>query len=76
MEEPEDMKELRGSTASWKEQHCQKARPPGAPGNWNTNQRIHMERLVVLAAYVTEDGLVGHLCEKRPSGVRVFDAPV
>ena len=28
------------------------------------------------AAYVAEDGLVGHQWEERPLGLRVFDAPV
>ena len=31
---------------------------------------------MALAAYVAEDGLVGLLWEKRPLGLRVFDAPV
>jgi hypothetical protein len=48
--------------------------PPGSPGNWTTNQRIHMEQPVALAIYVAEDGLVSHQCEERPLGLRVFDA--
>ena len=30
----------------------------------------------IQAAYVAEDGLVGHQWEERPLGLRVFDAPV
>jgi hypothetical protein len=58
------------------EQHCQPARLPGVPGDWNSNQRIHMEGHVVLAAYKAEDGLVWHQWEEWPLGLRVFDAPV
>ena len=39
-----------------------------APGDWTTNQRVHMEGPMALATYVGEDGLVGYLC--------VFNAPV
>ena len=28
------------------------------------------------AAYVVEDGLIGHQWEEQPLGLRVFDAPV
>ena len=31
---------------------------------------------LALATYVAEDGLVGHLWEERPLGLRVFDVPV
>ena len=31
---------------------------------------------MALATYVAEDGLVGHQGEERPSGLRVFNAPV
>ena len=54
----------------------EKARPPGAPGDWTTNQRIHMEGPMVLPTYVVEDGLVGHQLEEWPSGLRVFNAPL
>jgi hypothetical protein len=37
------LKELRGFAAPWREQQCQQARSPGAPGGWTINQRIHME---------------------------------
>jgi hypothetical protein len=47
-----------------------------APGDWTTNQRIHMEQPMVLAAYVAEDGLVAHQWEERPLSLRVFDTPV
>jgi hypothetical protein len=77
MEELEKgLKELRVFTSPWREQQCQQARHPGAPGDWTTNQRIHMEPLMALATYVAEDGLFGHQWEERPSGLRVFDAPV
>jgi hypothetical protein len=33
---------------------------PRAPGDWTTNQKIHMEELMVLAAYVAEEALVEH----------------
>jgi hypothetical protein len=35
-----------------------------------------MEGSIALAVYVAEDGLVGHQWEERPSGLRVFNAPV
>ena len=47
-----------------------------APGDWTTNQRVHMERSMALATYVAQDGLVGHQREERPLGLIVFDAPV
>ena len=49
---------------------------PRAPGDWTTNQRIHMERPMALATYVAEGGLVGHQWEELPLGLRGFDAPV
>ena len=70
------LKELRTFTAPWREQQCQQARSSRAPGDWATNQRIHMGGPMVLVTYVAEDGLVGHQWEKRPSGLRVFNAPV
>ena len=77
MEELEKgLKELRGFAAPWREQQCQQARPPGAPGDWTTNQRLHMVQPMALATYVAEDGLVGHQCEERPLGLRVFNSPV
>jgi hypothetical protein len=64
MEELEKgLKELGGGgrvAASWREQQCQQARPPGAPRDWTTNQRIHTEGLMVLATHVAENVLVGH----------------
>ena len=50
--------------------------PPRAPGVWTTNQRVHMEGPMALDTYVTENGLVRHQWEKKPLGLRVFDAPV
>jgi hypothetical protein len=77
MEELEkEMKELRRFAAQGKEEQCQQARPPGAPGDWATNQRIHMEGTMALATYVAEDGLVKHHWEEWPLGLRVFDSPV
>ena len=35
-------------------------------GSKTTNQRAHMKGSMVLAAYVAEDGLVGHPWEERP----------
>ena len=76
MEELEKgLKELRGFAAPWREQQCQLA-TPRAPRDWTTNQRIHMEGPMALAAYVAEDGLVGYQWEERPLGLRVFDVPV
>jgi hypothetical protein len=77
MEEMEKgLKELRGvqcspmegATVSTGQTHSE---PPGT-----TNQRTHMEGPMVLDTYVAEDGLVGHQWEERPSGLRVFNAPV
>ena len=72
------LKELRGFAALQREQQWQQARPPSprAPGDWTTNQRVHREGPMVLAAYVAEDGLVGHQWEERPLDLRVFNAPV
>jgi hypothetical protein len=70
------VKELRGFAAPWREQQCQQARTPGAPRDWTINQRIHMKGPMVLAAYVAEDGLVGHQREESSLGLRVFDVPV
>ena len=70
------LKELRGSAGPWREQQGQQARLPGGPGHWTTNQRVHMERPMALAEYVTEDGLVGHQWDERPLGLRMFNTPV
>jgi hypothetical protein len=44
MEELEKgLKKLRGFSAPWREQQCREAKTPGAPGDWTTNQRIHMK---------------------------------
>ena len=50
--------------------------PPGAPREWTTNQRIHMEEPMVLVTYEVEDGLVGHHWEERSLGLRVFIVPM
>jgi hypothetical protein len=39
---------------------------PELPGTKFTNQRVHIEGLMAPAAYVAEDGLVGHQWEERP----------
>ena len=39
---------------------------PRAPGDWTTNQRIHIEGPMALAAYEAENGLVRHQWEERP----------
>jgi hypothetical protein len=40
--------------------------PPRAPRDYTTNQGVHMDGPIAAAAYVTEDGLVGHQWEERP----------
>jgi hypothetical protein len=77
MEELENgLKELRKFAVPWGEQRCQLARPSGAPTDWTVNQRVHMEGAMALATYVAKVGLVGHQCEERPFGLKVFDASV
>jgi hypothetical protein len=49
---------------------------PRVPVDWDTNQRVHMEGPMALAAKVAENGLVGTQLEERPLGLRVFNAPV
>jgi hypothetical protein len=40
------------------------------PYRWNNNMNYPVPpELVSLAAYVAEDGLVGHLWEERPLGI-------
>jgi hypothetical protein len=73
MEELErDWRNWGGIEAPLGEQQCQLARPSGAPGDWTTNQRIHVEGPVSLAKYVAEDGLVGHQWEEWPLGLRAW----
>ena len=60
---------IRGATVST-------GKSPGAPGDWTTNQRVHMEGPMALATYVAKDGLVGHQWEQWPLNLRGFDAPV
>ena len=71
-----ELKELRRVVALWGKQQCQPARPLGAPADWTTNQRIHMEGPRAPAAYVAENGLVGHQWEEQPLGLKEFNAPV
>jgi hypothetical protein len=54
------LKKLRGFAAPWREQQSQPARTPRVLRDWTTNQRVHMEEPITLAAYVVEDDLVGH----------------
>ena len=69
------MKELRGPTAP-----CvggatvSTIQTPEARGDWTTHQRVHIERLMALAVYVAEDGLVGHQWEERCLILWGFDA--
>ena len=75
MEELEKgLKELKVFAALWVGATVSTGQTLGAPGDWTTNQRIHMEGPMVLATYVAEDGLVGHQWEKRLLGLRGFHA--
>jgi hypothetical protein len=49
---------------------------PRAPGDWTTNQKVHMEEPMTPAMYVAENDLVGHKDEEQPLDLRGFDAPV
>ena len=49
---------------------------PELAGDWTTNQRVHMEGPMAQAAYVAEDGLVGHQWEEQSLRLRVFHAAV
>jgi hypothetical protein len=60
----------------WGKQQCQQARPPGAPGDWTTNQIVQRERLMAPAAYVAEAGLFGQQWEDSALGLSVFNVPV
>jgi hypothetical protein len=72
------LKELRWfvATATGWEQQCQLAIPPGAPRDWTTNRKVHMEGPVALATYMADDGLVGHQWEEQPLVLWGCDAPV
>jgi hypothetical protein len=62
------MKELKGFANPQEEQQYQPTRPPPPQisQGLNNNQRLHMEGHMAPAAYVTEDGLVGHQWEEMP----------
>ena len=76
MEELEKgLKELRWFAALWKEQ-VSTSQTLRALRDWTTNQRVHMEGPMAPAAYVAEDGLVGHHWEEMALGLRVFNAPM
>jgi hypothetical protein len=71
--EPKKLKELEaliGGTTIWTNQY------PQSSQDSTTNQRVHMEGLMAPAAYIAEDGLVGHQWEERPLVLRRLDAPV
>jgi hypothetical protein len=70
------LKELRGFAEPWREQLCQQARPPEAPRDLITSQRICMESPIALATYVAEDSRVGRQWEERSLDLRVFNAPM
>jgi hypothetical protein len=48
------------------EQQGQPARLPESPGDWTTNQRLHMQGPMALVTYLAEDCLVGHQWEEQP----------
>ena len=48
---------------------------PGAPRDWTTNQRVHMEGSMAPVTYVAEDGLVWHQWEGRPLLLWRLNAP-
>jgi hypothetical protein len=70
------LKDLRGFTSLKWEQECQQARPPRAPRECITIQRVYMDGPMALAAYVAEDGLIGHQWKVCPLVLWGFDAPV
>ena len=49
---------------------------PGSPGDWTTNQIVHMEGPMVLATYVADDVLVGHQWKEQAVGLRASDVPI
>ena len=67
---------LKDLPAPHKEQYYEPISIPRAPRDLTTNQRVHMEGTMTPAAYVAEDGLVGHQREERPLVLRRLDAPV
>jgi hypothetical protein len=48
------------------EEQCHRCNNPTSPEQQYQPTRAHMEEPMVSAVYVAEDGLVGHLWEKRP----------
>jgi uncharacterized lipoprotein YmbA len=65
-EQEKVLRELKGFATLQEEQQYELTSTPRALWNDTTNQRKHMVELVALAAYVAEDGLVGHQWEERP----------
>ena len=71
------LKELRGFAAPWwGSNSINQLDTLRAPGDWTTNQRVHIEGPMALATYVAEDGLVGHQWEVQPFSRRVFAPPM
>jgi hypothetical protein len=63
-------RELKGFATPWEEQQYQPTR------SLRALKRVHMERPMVPATYVAEDGLVGHLWEERTLVLGRLDATV
>jgi hypothetical protein len=61
------LKELRGFSASLREQQCQLVRPSGAPVDWTTNRRTQIEGPM---PQVAEDDLVNQW-EEEPLDLSV-----
>jgi hypothetical protein len=59
-------KELKGFAAPLEEQQYKLISTPRVSRDYTTNQRVHMVGLMALAAFVAQDGLVGHQYEVRP----------
>ena len=80
MEELEKgLKKLRGFAGPWGgwAQQLNRTDHLKLPGDWITNQRVHMEGPTAPATYVAVDGLVGHQWEEWPLVlVRLDDALV
>ena len=71
-----ELKELRGFQPHGWSNSVNRPDLPELPGDWTTNQSVHMKGPIAPATYVAEDGLVGYQWEEQPLGLRGFDAPV
>jgi hypothetical protein len=76
MEKLKGQTELREFAGLWEEQQCQRAKPPRAPRDSTTNQRVPIEGPMAPTTYVAVAGLVGHQWEERLLVLLGFDAPV